>query len=380
MKIAIIGAGPAGLMAAEKLAAYNHEVHVFDGQKRAGSKFLVAGKGGFNLTNDLNKEEFLERYSRDEIKKIVCDFNALDTRSWLESIRIPTYVGTSGKIFPMIGVKPIDVLNNWLAKLENLKVQFHYNQRLVDFTNNEVVFENKTYHFDRIILALGGGSWKKTGSDGNWMDLFRKKGISTQALLPMNVGIEVQWDDHMKKYQGQPIKNVEVTADGKSVKGELRITSYGLEGAPVYALTPEIEHCKKISLNLKPGLTPKQWLDKLSGPKMNRNLIDRLKFSKPMLQLVRSYIDKETYLDKERLYRKLQNLELDVLQLRPIDEAISTRGGVSFDALNEDLSLKLYPNVFCIGEMVDWEAPTGGFLLQACFSMGDYVANKINNL
>lgn len=380
MKLAIIGAGPAGLMAAEKLAESGHEVHVYDGQKREGSKFLVAGKGGFNLTNSLRKEAFLEQYSCQEIKGIVDQFDADSTRAWLESIRIPTYVGSSGKVFPMMGIKPIDVLNNWIDKLKGLKVQFHFNKSMSDFSNNQVFFEKESTEFDKIILALGGGSWKKTGSDGSWLQLFMKKGIQTLVFKPMNVGVEISWDEAMKKFDGQPIKNVEVSANGKTNKGELRVTKYGLEGAPVYALTPEIESAGIISINFKPGLSQEQWLNKLSGPKMNRNLIDRLKFSKVQMQLVRTYIDKETYLNKELLSQKLQNLELEVNGLRPIDEAISTRGGVSFQALNEDLSLKEFSNVYCIGEMLDWHAPTGGYLLQACFSTGHFVANKINNL
>lgn len=379
MKIAIIGAGPAGLMAAEKLAERNHEVHVYDRQKRAGSKFLVAGKGGFNLTNSVDQTSFLSVYSCEEIQHIIKDFDADDTRKWLESIRIPTYIGSSGKVFPMMGIKPADVLNNWLEKLTSLNVEFHFNERLIDFSNDEISLASGTLAFDKIVLALGGGSWKKTGSDGSWMTLLAQKGIETHQLLPMNVGIEIKWDEEMKKLQGQPIKNVELSSDHKSIKGELRITSYGLEGAPVYALTPEIERTNRIRINFKPGLNEEQWLSKLGGPKMNRNLIDRLKFSKVQMQLVRSYIDKETYLDKVLLSQKLQNFQLDVIGLRPIDEAISTRGGVSFNALNEDLSLKLFPNVYCIGEMVDWHAPTGGYLLQACFSMGYTVAQKIHN-
>lgn len=382
MKIQIIGAGPAGLMAAEKLAQSGHEIHVYESTKRVGSKFLVAGKGGFNLSNSIQKEELLKKYSHERIAEMVDAFDADNTRTWLESINIPSYIGSSGKIFPMVGIKPVDVLNNWMRKLEELNVQFHYDHELIDFDASELTFKvndaKVNVKYDKAIFAFGGGSWKKTGSTGSWMSLFEFNEITCVPFAPMNVGIEINWEEGMSKFEGQPLKNISVSVKGKTEIGELRITSYGLEGSPVYALSPEIIEEKEISIDLKPNLSLDQVVQKLRGPKMNRNLIDRLSFSKPMMQLIRSYTDKETYLNPQTLAESIKGLKLSISDIRPIDEAISTQGGVSFDAINNDLSIKNFPKIHCVGEMLDWHAPTGGYLLQGCFSSGVFVASKIS--
>lgn len=381
-QIIIIGAGPAGLMAAQNLAEKGFKVHVYEQNKAAARKFLVAGNGGFNLTHSEEIESFLNKYDAPEIQKIVKNFDNQKVVQWLSDLGITTYVGSSGKIFPTKNFKPIQVLKAWLDRLENLGVVFHYENSFLDFDENFVYLKNRDEHlkvkYSKLILALGGGSWKKTGSDAKWIETLIQKNIAITPLQSANSGYNTPEIFH--QLQGQYLKNIEVSFQEIHKTGEIVFTKYGVEGSPIYYLnrfTRKHEFPLTIHLDLKPNLSEAEILEAFNGTeKISQILKRKLKLSTTAINLVKT-LDKESYLDIENLAKTIKYFPVDVLSFRPIDEVISTSGGVSFPALNLSLELKDFPNVFCAGEMIDWEAPTGGYLLQACFSTGFFVGNAV---
>lgn len=379
--IAIIGCGPAGLMAGYQLLKRNHSVSFFDQKKAIARKFLVAGHGGFNLTNSLELENFLLKYDHEFVRNAVRKFTNNDTVSWLAEIGIETYIGSSGKVFPKSGIKPIEVLSAWIKQLEKLGGIFKHEHQLKKFDGTILTVESlgeiHEFHFDTIIFALGGASWKQTGSDGNWMKLFESAGISCLNFESSNAGMEIHnWN---QDFGGSVLKNCEIKLNGMTQFGEVECTNYGIEGAPVYALNhPFREGFTNLSLDLKPKNTVADLFEKLNQTKGNRTQqLEALKIPKIGIKLVKSQLNKDDFLSNEALSRKIKELSFTIKGLRPLDEAISTVGGVSMDAITADFELKALSNHFCIGEMLNWDAPTGGYLLQACFSMGALVAQKI---
>lgn len=350
--------------------------------KRLQENFLVAGNGGFNLTHSEEIDSFLKKYDAPEIREIVNNFDNQKVIQWLSSLEITTYVGSSGKIFPTKNFKPIQVLKAWLDRLENLGVVFHYENSFLDFDRNFVYLKNRDEHlkvkYSRLILALGGGSWKKTGSDAKWVETLTKKNIDITPLQSANSGYNTPEIFH--QLQGQYLKNIEVSFQEIHKTGEIVFTKYGVEGSPVYYLnrfTRKHEFPLTIHLDLKPNLSEAEILEAFNGTeKISQILKRKLKLSTTAINLVKT-LDKESYLDIENLAKTIKYFPVEVLSFRPIDEVISTSGGVSFPALNLSLELKDFPNVFCAGEMIDWEAPTGGYLLQACFSTGFFVGNAV---
>lgn len=381
-KIAIIGAGPAGLMAAHFLSKNEHfNVHVFDANKAVARKFLVAGHGGFNLTHSEPTETFIEKYNHPFIQKAVQQFPNDDTVKWLSEIGVETFVGSSGKIFPKKGTKPIQVLTQWLDYLEKNKVSISTEHQLVDFDGKTVSFKHKekiiTVEYDALIFALGGASWKKTGSTGEWSTLFQSKHIEIIPFESSNAGISIQsWN---KKLGGGILKNTEASVNGQKQFGEIELTGYGLEGAPVYALSNQVRNgAAELILNLKPTLSQEQLLDKFQKFKGSKtDFLREIRLSGSAIDLLKSNLSKEDFLREEHFLKAINQLSLSIRSLRPVDEAISTVGGISMNEMNENFQLKNYPNHYCIGEMLDWDAPTGGYLLQACFAMGFVVAEKI---
>lgn len=380
--IIIIGAGPAGLMAAQRLAEAGFEVHIYEQNKAAGRKFLVAGHGGFNLTHSEPPEDFVKKYDKLEVQQIVESFDNQQTVNWLDSIGISTYMGSSGKIFPTKNIKPIHVLQAWLERLITLGVQIHYEHRFIDFDNTEVVLEQHghriTQQYAKLILALGGGSWQKTGSNAKWIEIIEKKGIAIKPLEAANSGYNTA--DDFSELEGEVLKNIEVSFNETKKNGELVFTKYGIEGSPIYYLnryTRPHSFPLTLHIDLKPNTSFDQIVQLLSsGKKPTEILKEKLKLNKAAISLLKK-VDKETFNHANRLAKTIKQYPINVTSLRPIDEVISTAGGISFDAMKSDLSLNQYPNVYCIGEMLDWEAPTGGYLLQACFSMGNYCAEQI---
>ena len=374
--IHIVGAGPAGLMAAETYADKGYNVNVYDHKKSAGRKFLVAGHGGFNLTFDAPLDLFVTQYDAPQIQDAVRYFTPNDTRNWLSSIGIETFVGSSGKVFPVKGIKPIDVLQNWLTRLKDRGVVFHYSHRLIDFTDKELVFEvqgeTRSVAVEKSVFAFGGKSWSKTGSDGKWEEMFGDKGIAIDTLTPSNSGFELE--QPFFDLVGKPLKNCMLFNDEMSKKGEIVFTEYGIEGAPVYYLNRAVrknEMPQQVYLDLKPALSLIEIENQLKSGKPTQ-VLKELKLTGPHLTLLKT-LDKPTYTDFQKLSRKIKAFPLTITGFRPIDEVISTCGGVAWDELNEDFSLIKYPHIQCCGEMLNWDAPTGGYLLQACFSSGAWV-------
>ena len=384
-EIIIIGAGPAGLMAAQILAEKGFEVHIYEQNKNAGRKFLVAGNGGFNLTHSEDLEKFADKYESPEIQNIFKNFDNQKVVEWLADLGITTYVGSSGKIFPTKNFKPIQVLKAWLDHLEKLGVHFHYEYRFVDFDSEFVYFKNNEEEievaYSKLIVGLGGGSWKKTGSDAKWIEIFKEKNIIITPLEAANSGYNTDLKFH--HLQGQYLKNIKLSFKNEMKIGEIVFTKYGIEGSPVYFMnrfTRKYDFPLILNIDLKPNLSQAEIFKELqSADKISSVLKRKLKVSTTAINLLKT-LDKETYTNIEFLANKIKNFPIEVLSFRPIDEVISTAGGVAFAALNSKLELKDFPNVYCVGEMIDWEAPTGGYLLQGCFSTGFWVGNSIADL
>jgi uncharacterized flavoprotein (TIGR03862 family) len=383
-QIIIIGAGPAGLMAAQILAEKGFKVHVYEQNKAAARKFLVAGNGGFNLTHSEEINSFIQKYESLDIQNIVRNFDNEKVVQWLAELGITTYVGSSGKIFPTKNFKPIQVLKAWLDRLEFLGVTIHYEHIFIDFEDNFVYFKksnkNLKVKYSKLILAMGGGSWKKTGSDAKWIKILEEKNIEITPLQSANSGYNTPEKYH--QLQGQYLKNIKVSFEEISKIGEVVFTKYGVEGSPIYYMnrfTRKHEFPLTINVDLKPNLSESEILSELKGTAKISSILKRnLKLSTTAINLLKT-LDKESYLDIQKLAKTIKKFPIEVLSFRPIDEVISTSGGVSFSELNSNLELKKFPNVYCVGEMIDWEAPTGGYLLQACFSTGFWVGNSIVN-
>jgi uncharacterized flavoprotein (TIGR03862 family) len=383
--IVIIGAGPAGLMAAQRLAEAGKKVHIYEQNKASARKFLVAGHGGFNLTHSEAISDLIVKYDKIQIQHIVQSFDNEKTVSWLKSIGVETYVGSSGKIFPIKSIKPIQVLQAWLERLRELGVEIHYEHKFLEFENTKVILENNGIvvekEFSKLILALGGGSWKKTGSDAKWIPILAEKEITIRPLASANSGYNTSAD--YAEIEGQVLKNIEVRFGETKKKGEIVFTNYGIEGSPIYYLnrfTRTYSFPLTIHIDLKPNQSEEAILALLiTVNKISDILKNTIKLNKTALALLKK-LDKETYIHPVLLAKAIKGYPIQVENFRPIDEVISTAGGVRFDEVNQALALKKYPNVYCIGEMLDWEAPTGGYLLQACFSMGHYCAEQILKL
>lgn len=383
MNIIIVGAGPAGLMAGYQFLKKGHSVCFFDHKKQAGRKFLVAGHGGFNLTHSQSLSDFVLNYNHHLVRDSVFKFTNEDTVSWLEEIGIPTFIGSSGKIFPKKEIKPIDVLNALLRKITSMGGVFFYEHSFTTFDDESVIFKHKEkeikFHFDYLIFALGGASWKKTGSDGSWKDLFREKGILFNEFQSSNAGMNVHyWNP---QFEGLVIKNCEVSMGNETKKGEVLFTDYGLEGAPIYALNKHIRAGDlEVFIDLKPSLSLEKVKNFLTNEKLIRaKQLEQLKITKPVVAFIKTSLSKEAYLDADFLANYIKNMPFKIVDLRPIDEAISTVGGIAMNEIIENFELINHPKRYVIGEMLDWDAPTGGYLLQACFSMGFVVSEKFDD-
>lgn len=383
--IRIIGAGPAGLMAAQRLATEGYQVHVYEHMKASARKFLVAGHGGFNITHNEPIETFVQKYNAPQLASIVRHFDNTAVVKWLHELGINTFIGSSGKIFPQKNIKPITVLQQWLHKLDKLGVEIHYEHALKNFDDSQVQVNHKgqtiELPYDHLILAMGGASWPITGAIADWVPILRSKGIPITALESANSGYNTREDFSM--FAGQVLKNIAITYDQHTRKGEVVFTTYGIEGAPIYFMnryTRASTMPTKLYLDLKPQWTLEECTAALDTEgNITKTLRTSFKLSKTAINLIKK-VDKDTYMNARALAQIIKSYPIEITSLRPIDEVISTAGGVAWSALTEGLAMVQYPNVYCIGEMVDWEAPTGGYLLQACFSMGTWAANDIIQL
>lgn len=390
-QIAIIGGGPSALLLAAFLDEKKFNTTIYEKNKAVGRKFLVAGKGGFNLTHSEPIENLLNRYTpTDFLKQALQNFSNTDFRNWLDNIGIPTYIGSSKRVYPKEGIKPIEVLNAILNHLKNKSVSIKYNHTFSDWNDhNHPLINNQPIHADYIVFSLGGGSWKITGSSGDWLNTFSKKDIVTKPFQASNCGYHIDWKPNfIKQHEGSPLKNISITCDDVSQKGEAVITSFGLEGNAIYGLSPQIrkqlsKHLKAtIFIDLKPTLTVEKIASKIALSKFRNTteiLKKELKLSAPQISLLKTQLSKSSYLNTTSLAENIKNFPLDINGIAPIDEAISTVGGIDLKTVSSNFEFKTLPNQFCIGEMLNWDAPTGGYLLQACASTGVFLARHLNN-
>lgn len=377
-----MGGGPAGLMAAHQLSKKKQfDIQIFDANKAVARKFLVAGQGGFNITNSEKTESFIQKYNHSFVQNAVLQFSNDATINWLKEIGIETYVGSSGKIFPVKGTKPVEVLNRWLKFLVHKGVQINTEHKLVDFHSQKAFFSTPNgesiVDYDVLIFALGGASWKVTGSTGEWTTLFQQKNIKIQPFQSSNAGIEIKnWDE---SWGGNVLKNTSISIGNTSRFGEIELTKYGFEGAPIYALNAQVRAgAEFLKLDLKPSKSYDELLQFYKQYKGNKTeFLKAIKLSKSAIDLIKKRLTKEQFTNPETLVQSIKELTFPIQALRPIDEAISTVGGVDMNEITMNFELKNHPNHFCIGEMMDWDAPTGGYLLQACFAQGVICAQAI---
>jgi uncharacterized flavoprotein (TIGR03862 family) len=395
--VAIIGAGPAGLMAAEMLSTAGLETHVYDAMPSVGRKFLLAGLGGLNLTHAEPFDTFVTRYGAREnaCAAWLKDFDASAIRAWVQGLGLDTFVGTSQRVFPT-DMKAAPLLRAWLHRLrhptQGVPVTFHMRHRWNGHVQHNasgyaLTFDtpngSHTAQVRAVILALGGGSWAKLGSDGAWQPWLHHLGLDVAPLRPSNCGFDVQggWSAHLRdKFAGSPIKGAVLTFEDFSRKGEFVLTAHGIEGSLVYAASAKLRDAIErdgqatLQIDLKPEWSAERVLNEVSHPRGSRSLSSHLKsrlnLSAVHLALLHEVLPKEAMSDATRVAHTIQHLPITLTSTRPMDEAISTAGGVTLESLTPKLMSRQHSGLFMAGEMLDWEAPTGGYLLSACLASG----------
>lgn len=385
-RIAIVGAGPAGLMAAEMLSQFphqNYEIHVFEQKPSAARKFLMAGKTGLNISHAEAIEQFIQRYDHTAwLKPWVEQWGAQWIQNWMKGLGIDSYIGSSGRIFP-VEMKAAPLLRAWLKRLAEQKVQFHYRHQILNLKKQTLEIQNLkdqcvfTQAFDAIILACGAVSWARLGSDGAW-----QQWLDTSEIEPFqasNAGVVRTWSKFMQPVFGQPLKRVEAWVDhAEKTQGDIVISHYGLESGLIYKQGRALRLLQKntqqlqINLDLLPDQSLEQVIQKLQPSKKQstNNIWRKAGLDAAKSNLIRELVDKSLWNNPEKLAQQIKHLKIELEGFRPIDEAISCTGGIKQQGLTEHLQLKSNPYVFCCGEMLDWDAPTGGYLLTACFATG----------
>lgn len=394
--VVVIGGGPAGLMAAETLAQGGAQVDVFDAMPSVGRKFLLAGKGGLNLTHAEDLPDFLRRYGDKQtaVTSWINEFNPQNCRQWAKQLGVETFVGTSGRVFPQ-DMKAAPLLRAWLHRMRAKGIRFHMRHRWIGWHEGSLRFStpngNVVQRADAVVLALGGASWPQLGSNGAWVPLLQQGGVDIAPLEPTNCGFEVNWSEHFKtNFAGEPLSPIAITytnEKGTTTRrlGQFVVTEHGVEGSLIYALSSLLRDQIKangstqIHLDLLPDLPLHRAVQHCEHPRGSRSvaghLQSRLNLRGVKTALLREFCSPETLQTPVLLANAIKALPITLLAPRPIAEVISTAGGVKLDAMNRDLMLTKMPGVFCAGEMLDWEAPTGGYLLTACLASGK-VAGK----
>lgn len=393
--VAIIGAGPAGLMAAEILAQAGLRVTIYDRMPSVGRKLLMAGRGGLNLTHSEPLEKFIGRYGDAAawLSPYIETFPPEALRKWCEGLGEETFTGSSGRVFPR-SMKAAPLLRAWLKRLADSGVRFAMRYEWRGWEKDALIFTDSHQNTIRVIpditlLALGGASWPRLGSNGGWMDILSAHGISLAPLRPANCGFTINWSKYFQShFAGSPLKPVAISFGRHSQQGEAMITARGIEGGVIYALSSHLrraidqENTATIILDLRPGMSEASLAQKLSAARGNRSLsthLRKLGFSPLAVGLLRETTssDKLAEISAASLASRLKSLPVTLTATTGIERAISSAGGIRQQALTDDLMLRAKPGIFAAGEMLDWEAPTGGYLLQACFSTAVAAANGI---
>lgn len=382
LPIVIIGAGPAGLMAAEILAQAGQRVVVYEQKPSAARKFLMAGKTGLNISHNEPVELFISRYDQsDWLRPFIEQCDSAWIQRWMAGLGIESYIGSSGRVFP-VEMKAAPLLRAWIARLKQQGVTFFYRHQWTGWQQEQLKFIHAENTFlveaKAVILATGGGSWARLGSDAAWVHILQQQQVELAPLQPSNIGVEREWSKFMQPLFGQPLKRVLAWVNPEEVyQGEAVISHYGLEGGLIYKLTRALRQqiqygSAMIYLDLLPDLTVEQLARKLtiSGKQSLSNVWRKAGLDAAKTGLVRELVNKQLWQQPLALAALIKALPIPIKSFRPIDEAISTAGGIVLSDLDENLMLKQKVGVFCCGEMLDWDAPTGGYLLTACLATG----------
>ena len=392
MDVAIIGAGPAGLMAAEVLSAAGARVTVYDRMPSVARKLLIAGRGGLNLTHSEPFEKLVARYgAAPALKPILEAFPPKALIDWAEALGQPTFVGTSGRVFPK-AMKASPLLRAWLARLAARKVVIKTRHEWLGWDERgALMFRHDgivaTINANATVLALGGASWPRLGSNGAWTEILSSRGVRVAPLRPANCGFTVAWSEPFRRFAGEPLKGVALSFGGQTVRGEAMITTTGVEGGAIYALSAALRDAiavngaATLTIDLRPEMSEDAIAAKLARPRggdsQSNFLRKSLTLSPAAINLLREAHGKVLATTGAALAKQIKAAPLTLTGTAGIERAISTAGGITFDAVDETLQLRALPNVYAIGEMLDWEAPTGGYLLQATFATAIWAANAV---
>ncbi|MDI7775111.1 TIGR03862 family flavoprotein [Asticcacaulis sp. EMRT-3] len=376
--IAIIGAGPSGLMAAEILSASGCRVTVYDRMPSPARKFLMAGRGGLNLTHSEAFERFVTRYGKRKphLRPALEAFPPSALRAWADGLGAQTFTGSSGRVFPK-AMKASPLLRAWLQRLEAQGVRLKMRSDWQGWDDQgRLLINGAAVVADATVLALGGASWPRLGGDGGWAGLLRDRGVMVAPFQPANAGFSVGWSEGMQRFAGQPLKTIAVTFDGRTLRGELMLTRFGLEGGAVYALSGSLREAiarhghADLLIDLKPDLSAGQVISKLGRASPKDSHSNRLRKALGLSPAAIALMFETGATDAKAVTVRLTAMQ-------GLERAISSAGGVAFDSLTNHFELNALPGVYCVGEMLDWEAPTGGYLLQACFSTAVVAARAI---
>lgn len=365
----VIGAGPAGLMAAEELAKAGVQTLVVEGKPTVARKFLMAGKSGLNVTKDEDWETFVSRYDCPHLRPILQHFGPNEVQDWCRALGQEVFTGSSGRVFP-VAMKASPLLRAWLNRLISQGVEIRTRWRWTGFDGAALTFDTPTGPQSLTpkvtILALGGASWQRLGSDGAWVPWLRGKGVQITDWKPANMGFRVDWSPHMTPYFGQPVKGIALIAGPHRERGEVVISAKGIEGGGIYSIYKYLRDAYTLALDLLPDIGPDEITRRLSKMKPGDSATNRLR----KLGLDRTQVALVMEFSRSEPFAHLKHLPIPLQGPRPLDEAISVAGGIAWDALTPDLELKALRNTFAAGEMLDWEAPTGGYLLTASWATG----------
>ncbi len=380
----VIGAGPAGLMAAEQLAEAGHSVLIAEAKPSVARKFLMAGKSGLNLTKHEPFEDLMMAYgvSSGWLRPMLTAFDAQAVQDWARGLGQELFTGSTGRVFPKV-MKASPLLRAWLERLNDTDVEIKTRWRWTGWSKAGIEFDtpdgSQTLCPDVTILALGGASWSRLGSDGEWANLLKERGVGLAKFEPANAGLLVDWSTHMRPLFGSPIKGVALQAGQTRTRGEAVVSGLGLEGGGIYAICKSVREGAQLTIDLMPDVLQKDVIERLSKPRGKTSLSNHLRKSLklgPVRMALLLEFGRPLPKDPQALGSLIKTLPVKHSGLRPIDQAISTAGGVTRLAVNEGLMLKSMPSVFCAGEMLDWEAPTGGYLLTACLATGRWAGRS----